>query len=70
MTLVPDPTLPAAPRPRAYVVLGTQLSYTDAAIRAGWAPAAGAAQYQAVFDGEQRAAQSGGVGMWGPPCRR
>ena len=68
VTLVPDPTLPAAPR--AYVVLGTQLSYTDAAIRAGWAPAAGAAQYQAVFDGEQRAAQSAGVGMWGPPCRR
>jgi len=33
VTLVPDPTLPAAPRPRAYVVLGTQLSYTDAAIR-------------------------------------
>lgn len=70
VTLVPDPTLPAAPRPRAYVVLGTQLSYTDAAIRAGWAPAAGAAQYQAVFDGEQRTAQSAGVGMWGPPCRR
>lgn len=70
VTLVPDPTLPAASRPRAYVVLGTQLSYTDAAIRAGWAPAAGAAQYQAVFDGEQRAAQSAGIGMWGPPCRR
>jgi endonuclease YncB( thermonuclease family) len=51
-------------------VLGTQLSYTDAAIRQGQAPAAGPSQYRAVFDGEQRDARNDGVGMWGPPCVR
>jgi hypothetical protein len=71
VTLVPDPTLPpVAPGTRAYVVLDTQLSYTDAMIRAGAAPAAGPAQYRAFFDTEQRDAQDAGVGMWGPPCRR
>jgi endonuclease YncB( thermonuclease family) len=68
VTLVPDPTLPPAQGTRAYVVLDTQLSYTDAAIGAGAAPAAGPSQYRAVFDTEQRKAQTDGVGMWGPPC--
>jgi len=36
VTLVPDPTVAPAPVRRAYVVLASQLSYTDAAIRAGW----------------------------------
>jgi hypothetical protein len=73
VTLVPDPTLPAPPPgapSRAYVVLDTQLSYTDAAILAGWSPAAGPAQYRAVFDREQADAQADRVGMWGPPCTR
>jgi endonuclease YncB( thermonuclease family) len=69
VTLVPDPTLPQQPGvTRAYAVLGTQLSYTDAAIRQGHAPVAGPTQYRAVYDGEQRDAQDDGAGMWGPPC--
>ncbi|MDT7743085.1 MAG: hypothetical protein QOE59_2163 [Actinomycetota bacterium] len=71
VTLVPDPTLPPQPGvTRAYAVLGTQLSYTEAAIRQGHAPAAGPSQYRAVFDGEQRDARNDEVGMWGPPCVR
>ncbi len=71
VTLVPDPTLPPQPGvTRAYAVLGSQLSYTDAAIRQGQAPAAGPSQYSAVFDGEQRDARADEVGMWGPPCVR
>ncbi|MDL5157820.1 pyridoxamine 5'-phosphate oxidase family protein [Actinomycetospora termitidis] len=71
VTLVPDPTLPTRPGvTRAYAVLGSQLSYTDAAISGGHAPAAGDAQYRAVFDREQRDARADGVGMWGPPCVR
>lgn len=69
VTLVPDPTLPPGPATQAYVVLDTQLSYTDAAIQAGAAPASGRSQYRAVFDREQTAAADDGVGMWGPPCR-
>ncbi|MFC5065205.1 pyridoxamine 5'-phosphate oxidase family protein [Actinomycetospora atypica] len=70
VTLVPDPTLPPSPSgpTRAYAVLGSQLSYTDAAILGGHAKASGAAQYRAVFDREQGVAQDDGVGMWGPPC--
>lgn len=69
VTLVPDPTLPPQPGPtRAYAVLGSQLSYTDAAILGGHAKASGASQYRAVFDREQGVAQDDGVGMWGPPC--
>jgi endonuclease YncB( thermonuclease family) len=71
VTLVPDPTLPVQPGiTRAYAVLGSQLSYTDAAIRGGHAPAAGLSQYGGVFDGEQTDAKDAGVGMWGPPCVR
>ncbi|HEY2222135.1 pyridoxamine 5'-phosphate oxidase family protein [Actinomycetospora sp.] len=71
VTLVPDPTLPVQPGvTRAYAVLGSQLSYTDAAIRGGHAPAAGPSQYGGVFDGEQTEARDAGVGMWGPPCVR
>ncbi len=69
VTLVPDPTLPVQPGvTRAYAVLGSQLSYTDAAIRGGHAPAAGLSQYGSVYDDEQRDAKDAGVGMWGPPC--
>lgn len=73
VTLVPDPTLPpSATAPgvtRAYAVLGSQLSYTDAAINAGWASAAGPSRYLPVYQREQGAAESKGVGMFGPPCR-
>ena len=67
VTLVPDPTLPPTPARRAYVVLGSQLCYTDAAIRAGWATP-GDGLYRPVFDDEQRTAQKARAGMWGPPC--
>lgn len=72
VTLVPDPTLPAAPpgaTRRAYVVLASQLSYTDAVIRAGWA-APGDGLYRPVLDTETKAAQKAHVGMWGPPCNQ
>lgn len=69
VTLVPDPTLPPSPVRRAYVVLASQLSYTDAAIRAGWA-SAGDGLYRPVFVDEERVAQEARVGMWGPPCNR
>jgi len=77
VTLVPDPTLapPAdAPGPlppyRAYVVLISQQSYTDAATAAGWtAPGNSAGLYRPVFDREQRDAQTAAAGMWGPPCQ-
>lgn len=69
VTLVPDPTLPPSPQLRAYVVLGSQLSYTDAAIGDGRVAADGAALYRPVFDEEQRVAQQQRRGIWGPPCR-
>ena len=70
VTLVPDPTVPApAGVVRAYPVLGTQLSYTDAVIMAGWATPAGASRYRAVFDRERAQAQQDRLGMYGPPCR-
>jgi len=70
VTLVPDPTVAPAPVRRAYVVLASQLSYTDAAIRAGWGtPGGSRALYRPVFDTEQRAARAAGVGIWGPPCQ-
>lgn len=67
VTLVPDPTLPPTPTRRAYVVLASQLSFTDAAIQAGWA-SPGQGLYRPVFDTELRAAQKAQAGMWGPPC--
>ena len=69
VTLVPDPTLPPSADRAAYVVLASQLSYTDAAIQAGWA-SAGVGLYRPVFLDEQRAAQDAERGMWGPPCNR
>ena len=73
VTLVPDPTLPAAATPpgvtRAYAVLETQQSYTDAAISAGWVAAAGPARYLASYQREQDTAEDDGSGMYGPPCR-
>ena len=71
VTLVPDPTV-AAPRTdsrRAYLVLASQLSYTDAAILAGWAaPGGPPALYRAVFDNEAREARTAARGMWSPTC--
>ena len=70
VTLVPDPTLPPVPGvTRAYPVLESQLSYSDAVISAGWATPAGPSRYRAVFDRERREAQDAGRGMYGPPCR-
>ena len=72
VTLVPDATQPATTPTgarRAYVVLPSQFSYTDAALTAGWAVAADG-QYRAVFEREVGQAQDDRAGMWGPPCRR
>lgn len=68
VTLVPDATLPATQPRRAYVVLTTQESYTDALISAGWAAPAGDALYRPVYDAERREAEAAGDGRWGPPC--
>lgn len=70
VTLVPDPTLPPSPpgRWRAYLVLGSQLSFTDAALRAGWARA-GEGRYREGFVGGEADAREAGRGQWGPPCR-
>ncbi|WP_242623080.1 class F sortase [Pseudonocardia sediminis] len=71
VTLVPDPTLPAdaaAPDWPAYLVLDSQQSYTDAAIRAGWAPA-GEGRYRSGFQEREQEARDAGSGMWGSPCR-
>ena len=70
VTLVPDPTLPTDPAAAtwpAYLVLPSQQSYTDAAIRAGWVEP-GQGRYRPGFLIQQEQAQDEGVGMWGPPC--
>ncbi|NWJ71255.1 hypothetical protein HX744_12115 [Pseudonocardia sp. ICBG1122] len=73
VTLVPDPTLPApaadAPTWPAYLVIGTQQSYTDAALVAGWV-GPGQGRYRPGFEAGQRIAQDRQAGMWGPPCNR
>ncbi|MEJ8280488.1 thermonuclease family protein [Pseudonocardia spirodelae] len=73
VTLVPDPTLPAtaadAPAWPAYLVVGTQQSYTDAALVAGWVDP-GRGRYRPGFENGQRIAQEQRAGMWGPPCNR
>lgn len=69
VTLVPDPTMSPTPVRRAYVVLSSQLSYTDAALQAGWAtPGRSTTQYRSIFDAETRQARNAGLGMWGPAC--
>ena len=70
---MPDPTLPApaadAPTWPAYLVIGTQQSYTDAALVAGWVDP-GQGRYRPGFEAGQRIAQDRQAGMWGPPCNR
>ncbi|MFC5064695.1 thermonuclease family protein [Actinomycetospora atypica] len=73
VTLVPDPTIPAVDdrgRRLAYVVLPTQLSYTDAAISAGVVTADTSRRlwYAPVFAREQAEAVKADRGMWGDPC--
>ena len=73
VTLVPDPTIPAVDeqgRRLAYVVLASQLSYTDAAISAGVVTADTSRRlwYAPVFAREQTEAVEADRGMWGDPC--
>jgi len=74
VTLVPDPTVPELDeqgRRLAYVVLRTQLSYTDAALMAGVARVekSRALWYSDVFAKEQTEAAAARRGIWGDPCR-
>ncbi|WP_433803248.1 thermonuclease family protein [Actinomycetospora sp. CA-084318] len=74
VTLVPDPTIPEsddAGRRLAYVVLPSQLSYTDAALLAGVAAADTSRPlwYAPVFAREQSEAVADDRGIWGAPCR-
>ena len=73
VTLVPDPTIPAVDeqgRRLAYVVLASQLSYTDAALSAGVVTADTSRKlwYAPVFAREQAEAVKADRGMWGDPC--
>ncbi len=73
VTLVPDPTVPEFDdqgRRLAYVVLPSQLNYTDAALSAGVVSADTSRKlwYAPVFAREQTEAADAGRGMWGPPC--
>ncbi|MCD2192042.1 hypothetical protein LQ327_01380 [Actinomycetospora endophytica] len=74
VTLVPDPTIPPVDdqgRRLAYVVLPSELSYTDAALLGGYAARSTARPlwYDPVFVREQRDAQRARAGIWGAPCR-
>ncbi|GAA4822183.1 hypothetical protein GCM10023201_05070 [Actinomycetospora corticicola] len=74
VTLVPDPTVPEvddAGRRLAYVVLPSQLSYTDAALLAGVVAADTTRRlwYAPVFAREQAEAVADDRGIWGAPCR-
>lgn len=72
VTLVPDPTLPTTGEAgtwRAYLVLGSQQSYTDLALRAGWV-SAGQGRYRPGFLVGEQLARDADAGMWGPPCNR
>ncbi|MDL5158820.1 thermonuclease family protein [Actinomycetospora termitidis] len=74
VTLVPDPSVPEtddAGRRLAYVVLGTQLNFTDAALLTGvvTTDTSRALRYAPVFDRERQEAVDGDRGMWGAPCR-
>lgn len=74
VTLVPDPTIPEvddAGRRLAYVVLPSQLSYTDAALLAGVVAADTSRRlwYAPVFAREQAEAVDDDRGIWGAPCR-
>ena len=74
VTLVPDPTLPEFDQQGlrlSYVVLRTQLSYTDAALMAGVvrADTSRPLWYADVYAKEQREAAAAGLGLFGAPCR-
>jgi endonuclease YncB( thermonuclease family) len=74
VTLVPDPTVPEVDdqgRRLAYVVLPSQLSFTDAALLAGVVTADTGRKlwYAPVFAREQSEAVGAERGLWGPPCR-
>ena len=74
VTLVPDPTVPEVDdqgRRLAYVVLPSQLNYTDAALQAGVVAAdtSRTLWYAPVFAREQTEAVDDGRGLWGAPCR-
>ncbi len=73
VTLVPDPTQPEFDdrgRRLSYVVLRSQLSYTDAALMdgIGRADTSRPLWYAAVFAEEQGRAAASRVGIWGAPC--
>lgn len=73
VTLVPDPTLPERDERGArlaYVVLRSQLNYTDAALNdgIGRADTSRPLWYADVFAGEQAGAERAGRGIWGEPC--
>ena len=74
VTLVPDPTVPETDdqgRRLAYVVLSSQLSYTDAALLEGMVSTDTSRKlwYAPVFAREQAEAAAAKRGMWGAPCR-
>ena len=74
VTLVPDPSLPETDdqgRRLFYVVMRSQLSYTDAALMAGVArvDTSRPAMYSDVFMQEQTKAAEEAKGIWGLPCR-
>lgn len=73
VTLVPDPTLPERDERGArlaYVVLRSQLNYTDAALNdgVGRADTSRPLWYADVFAREQADAERAGRGIWGEPC--
>ncbi len=73
VTLVPDPTVPEVDdqgRRLAYVVLPSQLNYTDAALQAGVVAADTGRKlwYAPVFAREQTEAADDDRGIWGAPC--
>jgi endonuclease YncB( thermonuclease family) len=73
VTLVPDPTVPAVDelgRRLAYVVLSSQLNFTDAALLAGVVTAETDRPlwYAPVFAREQSQAVDAASGIWGAPC--
>ncbi|MEJ2871389.1 thermonuclease family protein [Actinomycetospora sp. OC33-EN08] len=74
VTLVPDPSVPEtddAGRRLAYVVLASQLNFTDAALLAGvvTVDTTQALHYAPVFAREQQEAVTADRGLWGAPCR-
>lgn len=74
VTLVPDPTLPERDvrgARMAYIVLRSQLNFTDAALLdgVGRADVSRPLWYADVFGREQGTAVDAGRGIWGDPCK-